>query len=233
MLEFGFYTLSLLMAVSFPWMIFRFSMAERQVKLSVIRTYSIAVLLWVVYLLVVSRMGWLDDFGLPPRIPLFLFIPLMLLMLWFLSKKLTKQALQSVPEASAVIIQSFRIVVEILIYYGFIKGIYPEAVTFEGTNFDIAVGLTAPLFGIAYVRRWVSARVMIIWNIAGLAILGTTIATFIVSYYFGEVDMSPDEMSRFVQMPYLLLPGILAPIAILYHIISIMQFRRKLSVQGE
>ncbi len=73
--------------------------------------------------------------------------------------------------------QTFRVGVEIAFWGLFASGMAPEQVTFEGRNFDVLVGLTAPLLAFAIVRLNPKPGVVIVWNLLGLLILSNAIVT--------------------------------------------------------
>ncbi|WP_233632635.1 hypothetical protein [Parapedobacter sp. ISTM3] len=59
-----------------------------------------------------------------------------------------KEFVDSLPIAGLTMINVVRIPVEVVLCWLFINGAVPEMMTFEGRNFDIIAGITAPL--IAY-----------------------------------------------------------------------------------
>ena len=65
-----------------------------------------------------------------------------------------------------VFLQSFRIIVELLIYGAFLEGVFPQRATFEGLNFDILVGISAPVIGWLILKKRIGFKKgLLIWNI--------------------------------------------------------------------
>ena len=226
MVKAGFYLLSLLMFASVWYMIQISSKSEKADKKRPLRTYIIWFVIWVFYLIILDGFNVINSFELPPRIPLFIILPVMVsIFLFHRTVHFGKHILSNTPPTFALYIQGFRVLVELLIYGAFLNGILPKQVTFEGTNFDVVAGATAPLVGFLYGRNLISNKIALIWNIAAISILGFTVYTFLSTLYFGG-PIDPD-FQRFGDMPYLLLPGILLPCAIFYHVVSIRQLTQR------
>ncbi|WP_316157966.1 hypothetical protein [Cupriavidus sp. BIC8F] len=112
----------------------------------------------------------------PPRLPA---IPLLALIAIILVNraKTFQRLLDVTPRHWPVAMQTFRVGVEIAFWGLFASGMAPEQVTFEGRNFDVLVGLTAPLLAFAIVRLNPKPGVVIVWNLLGLLILSNAIVT--------------------------------------------------------
>lgn len=191
-----------------------------------IRNYVLYFAIWLGYIFVLSNTGLLDVFSLPPRVPLFIIVPSIIICIVVTGRPAFKEIMAKLPVTFAVYIQSFRILVELLIYGAFVKGIFPQAVTFEGTNFDILVGLSALVVGFLVQRHLIDKKGLLVWNIVSLCILTLTGYSFISSYYFYDM-VNLEQALRFVRFPYLLLPSVLLPFAMFYHTLSIRQLMLK------
>lgn len=215
MVEIGFYSLSFL-AVSMLLLLFKnYSFPQKAAWL-----YG-GFALWLGYLMILDRAKILQDFGLPPRIPILVVIPIISLVIFFINRRSIRKALTT-PLYVPIALQSFRIIVELLIYATFLKGIFPEKATFDGLNFDILVGFSAIFISWGVVKGIITPRGILIWNIAGLLVLTLTVYSFISSFYV-DGFISADSPFRFVQFPYLLLASVLLPIAVGLHAFSIKQ----------
>src|SRR4029078_1824821 len=94
-------------------------------------------LIWVGLLTILSSKGFFSDFSkLPPRPALAILMPLPFVLLTAFSNK-GAQLLQAMPPQWLVLMQSFRIVVELLIWFAFLNGKLPGQMSFEGRNFDV------------------------------------------------------------------------------------------------
>lgn len=219
MIPLGFTVLSLVMIGSVLYMINKSNYADKKKITTVVLIWSAG---WLAYLVAISFSGILASFSFPPRMPLLVVFPALASIFYFTSRDATKKIIQSSSVYFPVNVQSFRVFVEILIYGAYMDGVLPEIVTFDGRNYDILVGWSAPVIGFLYEKNALSKKGVLAWNILSLGVLGFTIFTFVSFFYFSGSSIEPGFM-RFVRLPYLLLPGILAPCAIFYHIVSIKQ----------
>lgn len=184
---------------------------------------------WIALLLVLSYNGFFADFSkLPPRPALVVLIPLPFVLLFTFSKGGT-QLLQDLPSHWLVLMQSFRIIVELLLLFAFIAGKLPVQMTFEGRNFDVVTGLLALPVGYLLLRKKSNAKKLAIaFNIIGLLLLLNVLAIAILSMptslrYF----MNEPANTLVAQFPFILLPGVLVPVAYGLHIFSLRQLLAK------
>ena len=186
---------------------------------------TIFIAFWLIYLSVLSYTEFLVDFTFPPMMPLMVVIPLMVLIVLLLFRKATADLLSTISVSWLIYIQSFRIIVEIIIWGAYNQGIIPIETTFEGGNVDIIVGLTAVPLAYYAMRNKISPMALIIWNIAGLLILANTVRLFITAGYFPALLGQDENMLsvEFVKLPYLLIAGMFMPLAVLIHALSIKQ----------
>ena len=178
--------------------------------------------LWILYLAVLWLSGILRNFEFPPRVPILIVIPALGLILVLANRKFMRSALERTPIHIPILLQSFRILVELLIYATYLKGIFPQRATFQGLNFDILVGISALFAGFLAFKGYLKPTGILIWNIVSMGILAVTVFSFISSYYFYDFALSGSGF-RFVEFPYLLLASVLLPTAIFLHVFSIRQ----------
>ena len=145
--------------------------------------------------------------------------------------------MQLAPPEWLVGIQSFRIPVEILLWVAFINKQLPVNMTFEGRNYDVVSGILALVAAYFLVKRVFNRSVIVaIYNAVGLLLLLNILIIAILSMptsfrYFME------EPSNIIvgSIPYILLPGVLVPIAYSFHILSLRQLfilRKEKAAQG-
>ena len=104
---------------------------------------------WAITTSILSWSGVLSDFStFPPKLIIVLIIPLVTI-IWLVRTKEVKEILIHTPPESIIWIQSFRIVVEILLWRLYVDNLAPIQMTFEGRNFDILSGLTAISGGVS------------------------------------------------------------------------------------
>jgi hypothetical protein len=164
---------------------------------------------------------------MPPRIlPAFL-VPLVAGLL-FLRSGPTRDLLARTPPQWPIYLQSFRVVMEIILWLLYLQHRAPVIMTFEGRNVDILVGLTAiPVGYLCFARKAWSARVAFWWNVAGILILLNVVVHAQLSAPSPfRVFVTDPPLTFIAYWPYILLPGFLVPLAWLGHAASLMQIRR-------
>ena len=125
--------------------------------------------------------------------------------------------------ATLVGLQSFRIVVELVLWALAVQGRLSPLLTFEGRNFDVLVGLTAvPLAWLCFARRTWPPAAAAVWNVAGIAILVSTVLHFVLSAPtpFQRIHTEPPT-TIVATLPYIWLPGFLVPLAWTLHVASL------------
>ncbi len=202
---------------------------ERNHRQKILVGATLLIVLWTGFLSVLSYNGFFADFSkLPPRPALAMLMPLPIILMTAFSKKGT-ELLQSVPPHWLVYLQSFRIVVELLLLFAFMAGKLPVQMTFDGRNFDILTGLLAFPAGYLLARKKTYAiKLAIAFNIIGLLLLLNILVIAVLSMptslrYF----MNEPSNTLVAQFPFILLPGVLVPIAYGLHIFSLRQLLRK------
>lgn len=186
-------------------------------------TYTVGI--WTAFQLILGINGFYEiTTEIPPRV-IFLIGPPMLFIATILSIKKTRNVLLNFDLKWLTFMHTCRIPVEIGLLGLFTQGLLPKYMTFEGSNFDIITGLTAPLvlyFGIIK-KKW-SPQVLIIWNILGLALLFNVVGYGILSAPTPFQQFSFDQPNIAILRPYVnLLPSLIVPSVFLSHVISIMQ----------
>jgi len=133
------------------------------------------------------------------------------------------------------LLQSFRIGVEAILHVLVSRGELPPALTVGGTNYDILVGLAAPIVAFAAVRLRQSEegarkgeRLIEAFQWVGIAILGVTIVTGVLSVPGPLQRFNFDIPARaFLAFPYVLVPAFFAPLALCLHVLALRSIRAR------
>jgi hypothetical protein len=135
-----------------------------------------------------------------------------------------KTLMTNTPRSWPIAAQTFRVGVELVLFAFHAAGEAPLQVTFEGRNFDILVGATAPVVAWLVQRRRVRPAVVAVWNGLGLAILTNTIVTVVTSIP-GPLhrDWPGEPFTAIAAWPLVWLPAFLAPLAVFFHVVSLRQ----------
>jgi hypothetical protein len=121
-----------------------------------------------------------------------------------------------------VSLQSFRVIVELILWALATQHRLSPLLTFEGRNFDILVGLTAlPLAWLCF-RRRAGPLVAVVWNVAGIAILANIVIHALLSAPTPFQALRTDPPTTIIAtLPYIWLPGFLVPLALSLHVASL------------
>lgn len=190
-------------------------------KRAVTRRFLVGVVGWGAFLLSVSATGFFTNFDtFPPRLAIVLFVPLVIIIVAVRSAA-TKELLQVVPARNILRLQVFRVFVELLIWAAFVLDQLPIQMTFEGRNFDVLSGLFAPV--VAY---WLvhNRAAMYLYNYLSLALLINIVTIAILSTPVPfRVFMNEPANLLVTKFPFILLPGMLVPLAYGLHLLSLRQ----------
>ncbi len=189
------------------------------------RKFLVIVSVWILLLSLLSLSGLLNDFSnFPPRMMLVMLVPFTLIV-WFVVSRQSNNLLSRVPASWIIKMQGFRVIVELFLWWAYLDQVVPVQMTFEGRNFDILVGLSAPLVSLWWLKpsnqrlQWV-----LIWNVVGLILLFNIVVVAVLSmptpmqYFFNE-----PANTVVASFPWVLLPGILVTLAFALHLLSIKQ----------
>jgi len=180
---------------------------------------------WAIATFILSWSGFLSDFSsFPPKMMIVLVIPLVTI-IWTVRTKEMKEILLHTPPESIIWIQSFRIVVEILLWRLYVDNLAPIQMTFEGYNFDILSGLTAIVVALLVTRKKVPSQLVIAWNFACLALLLNIVTIAILSLPTPfRVFMNEPANTIVTKFPIVWLPALLVPLAYGLHFLSLKQW---------
>ena len=187
--------------------------------------FILSVTIWGIALSGLSISGFLSDFSnFPPRMFIVLVLPLVVVVFLSFSKTLSS-IVSGIPPEWFIYIQSFRIIVEILLWLLFLDDLLPVQMTFEGRNWDVLVGITGPIVGyFCFSRSNYRQGLVIVWNIFGLLLLLNILVIAVLSMP-SPIRIFTNEPANIIvaRFPFVLLPGILVPIAYSMHIFSLKQ----------
>ena len=166
--------------------------------------------------------------SIPPRFSL-LIVPVLLLILFLFLNRNGKIFLDSLDLKTLTYLQTVRVPVEICLYLLFINGQIPKLMTFEGRNFDILAGLTAPLVAyFGFVKKSLSNRAIMIWNIICIILLINIVANAALSAPFPFQQFAFDQPNIAVlYFPFVWLPCFIVPAVLLAHLVSLRQLTDK------
>ncbi len=185
--------------------------------------YSIIIWLTIVGILGIS--GFYQKTGtMPPRFTLLLGPVVLFILLLFTNKK-SKTLVDNLNLKWLTLLHIIRIPIEIILYYTFLAGLIPDLMTFNGYNYDIISGITAPImYYLVFVKKKIKRKGLLIWNFVCLGLLINVLTIAVLS------AKTPFQILAFEQpnigvtyFPFVWLPTIIVPIVLFAHLASIKQ----------
>ncbi len=195
------------------------------------RFTSIILLVWLVWILFVgvwSLTGRMGNFQIFPlnMMPI-LVIPFIVILVFTFSKS-GKEILLLIPPENIIRLQAFRFFVELLLWALYLENQAPLQMTFEGRNFDVLSGISAPIIAYLITKGKIPKAGLMIWNIACLALLVNIVAIAILSMPTPVRSFMNEPANTIVaQFPVSWLPGLLVPLAYGLHFLSLRQLYLK------
>ncbi|MBC6998931.1 hypothetical protein [Cytophaga sp. FL35] len=199
------------------------------------RKHLSAILIWMA---VVGVLGYLGFYRvqntIPPRF-IFLLAPgILFAIVYFLSTKNNRignaQNLRWL-----TLLHTIRIPVEIVLYCIFIEGLIPGLMTFEGYNYDILSGISAPIiYYTVFVKKWIGTRGLLIWNLICLGLLINVLTIAVLSALTPIQQLAFDQPNIGVTyFPFVWLPAVIVPIVLYSHLVSIRILLNSRNIQTE
>ncbi|MDR7129731.1 uncharacterized membrane protein HdeD (DUF308 family) [Algoriphagus sp. 4150] len=166
-----------------------------------------------------------DKNSLPPKILLFGILPAILTIIVLFTTQKGRQFIDSLPLTNLTYLNIVRVPVEIVLFWLFLNKAIPELMTFEGRNFDIIAGITAPIiahFGLT--KGKINRTIILAWNFICLGLLLSIVANAFLS--------APSPLQKFafeqpniaiLNFPFSWLATFVVPIVLFGHLASIRQ----------
>jgi hypothetical protein len=168
-----------------------------------------------------------DTAALTSRFPLLVFPSLALgASLFFTSRG--RAFLDSLDIATLTLLHVIRIGVELVLFWLYAHQEVPRAMTFEGRNFDVLSGLTAPLvYYFGFIQRRLGKGALIAWNITCILLLLNVVSSAFLSLPGRFRNFGFEQPNIAVgSFPFLLLPAILVPLVLFSHAVTIRRLVR-------
>lgn len=192
-----------------------------------IRAAALAAAAWLGLTAALAQSGLLADWGArPPRVG---WLPLgaMVLLMGSSLSPYARRLIVHTPATWPLALQSFRVIVELILFWQWQDGRAPIQVTFEGRNFDMLAGLTAPIIAAVVARQGLRAWVIpavLVWNLLGLGLLANIMFTAATSVPGPmQIAWPGGAFETLASWPVVWIPAFLAPVAVFLHVVSIRQ----------
>ena len=177
---------------------------------------------WIILQGVLAYNGFFQQFDVvPPRT--FAFGPLPFFVLTFVYLIFCRRFINDLPLKVLTLLHVIRIPVELCLLWLHHAGLVPVEMTFEGRNFDILSGITAPIvYFLAFRKGRVNRTLLILWNIGALALLTNIVTIAILAFPSPFQAVGLDQPNVGVTyLPFIWLPGVIVPIVFFCHVASL------------
>ena len=165
----------------------------------------------------------------PPRF-LFIILPSLLIIIYGLLPRQTAWIINNRNTKISTFIHLVRLPVEIVLLYLFLNNMIPQLMTFEGMNYDIIIGITAPIIGFLYLKNKISKNFLIYWNIIGLILVLFIMIIGVLSAELPFQQFGFEQPNRGLQyFPFILLPALIVPLVIYVHISDIIKLKKEIT----
>ncbi len=193
------------------------------------KSFLVLITVWILLQSVLGIAGFYSHTNvMTARFPLLVIPPVIFLASRFFTVK-GKAFIDGLDIRTLTIFHIIRIFVEAVLFWLYIDKAIPQAMTFEGRNFDILSGLSAPfIYYYGFVKKKLSKTAMIVWNVVCMLLLLNVVGGAILSL--------PDRYQKFGfeqpntavgSFPFLLLPAVLVPLALFSNAAAIRQLLSK------
>jgi len=190
------------------------------------RTPGLVVTLLMVWAGVQCVLGisgfYLQFSSTPPRFPILIIAPTITIILLFITAK-GRHFIDDMNIKILSIMHTLRIPIELVLFWLALHKAIPQLMTFEGRNWDILSGFTAPLiYYWGFVKNKLNRQMLIGWNLICLGLVLNVMINGILSV------PSPFQQFAFEQpniavlyFPFVLLPALIVPLVIFAHLVSL------------
>lgn len=186
-------------------------------------------LLWLAIQGFVSYSGFYTNTeGLPPRFVLLPGPALLAIVILFLTRS-GRRFIDGFDPQTLTWLHTIRIAVELILLQLFIYKAVPQVMTFEGRNFDILAGLSAPFIAwFGYNRPKLGRTTLIIWNFLCIALLMNIVITAALTAPFVLQQLGFEQPNIAVlYFPFTWLPCCVVPIVLFSHLICLRKLFKK------
>ena len=168
--------------------------------------------------------------ALPPYIALFGAFPTFLIILVLFTTKSGRSFIDQLPIQHLSYLHTIRIPVELVLFWLMIEGEVPELMTFEGRNFDILAGISAPFIGYFLARNPSKNRTaLIIWNILCLGLLiNIVIHAFLAAPLPLQILAFDQPNVAVLKFPFIWLPTFIVPVVLFCHLVSLRKLGKRI-----
>lgn len=161
--------------------------------------------------------------ALPPRIMPFAILPPIITIILLFATSNGRKFIDSLSLANLTWLHIVRIPVEVVLWQLFLYKAVPQLMTFEGRNYDILSGITAPFIAYYGIRKArLGKPILLIWNLACLALLFNIVISALLSAPSPLQKLAFDQPNiAILYFPVSWLPAFIVPVVLFSHLTAI------------
>lgn len=170
-----------------------------------------------------------DTTSIPPRFAFAILPPFITILILFLTKR-GLAFIDNLPLINITYLNMVRIPVEMVLFWLFLYKAVPRLMTFEGKNFDLISGITAPFIAyFGFTREKLSNKIILYWNVIALLLLLNVLIIGILSAPLVIQTFSFLQPNVAVlYFPFVWLPSFIVPLIFFGHLVSIRQLLKSI-----
>lgn len=149
-----------------------------------LKAASLSAVIFVVWLTSAAFVGfqdWAHNFESFPPPVIRVFLVFIVVTLFIAFSKIGKVLALNTPLCLLIGFQTFRVPLELLLHQAYLENITIVEMTYLGRNFDIVTGILALAIAAYSYKRQISNKIILAWNMLGLAMLINVVGTGILS----------------------------------------------------
>ena len=183
--------------------------------------------------LTLNKIYTADTDFLPPKIILFGILPTILTIILLFVLPKGREFIDNLSLKTITYLHLVRIPVELVLFWLFLHKAVPELMTFEGRNFDILSGITAPFiayFGLT--KNNLNRQILLAWNFICLGLLANIVINALLSAPSPFQQFAREQPNiAILYFPFSWLPTFIVPAVLFAHLTAIRQLLQSPSRQ--
>ena len=189
------------------------------------KPFLIIIFCWMLLQSILAISGfYFQEYSNPPAFMLLILPPVVCIIVLFITKP-GRNFIDNLNIKYLTALHTVRIFVELILYALFIAKTIPVIMTFEGRNFDILAGITAPIiYYFGYKKKVLSRGILIAWNVLSLILLFNIVITALLSLKTPFQQFGFDQPNiALTYFPFNLLAAVVVPLVLFAHLAALKQ----------
>ena len=194
-----------------------------------LKTPFIILILWAVFQSFLGLSGFYTNLDAFPSRFLLLIPPAIILIIVLFNTPKGRAFIDNLSLEKLTLLHIIRIPVEIVLFWLFLQKTIPQLMTFEGRNFDILAGITAPImYYLVFVKQSMSRKTLLFWNFVCLILLLNIVINALLSAPLPFQQFAFEQPNiAILYFPFNLLPSVVVPLVLFAHLVAIRRLLKK------